>query len=138
MVNHMETVSAKLPKALLAKVNRLIEGGTFPNRSEVLRVAVREFLEAHERRMASPTNERGVEAERESLRRVLRNLAEDPRYLNRFVAIHRERVIDSDHDLDPLVQRALRREEEPIFVERVNPGGAPERVRLPGVRVKFQ
>jgi len=138
MVNHMETVAAKLPKTLLAQVNRLIEGGTFPNRSEVIRAAVREFLEASALRSASPENDRAEEAGRTRLRKVLRNLAEDPRYLNRFVALHRERVIDSDDELDPLVQRVLRREEQPIFVERVNPGGAPARVRLPGVRVKFQ
>ena len=138
MVNHMETVAAKLPKTLLAQVNRLIEGGTFPNRSEVIRVAVRQFLEANARRSPSAENDRVEMGERERLRKVLRKLAEDPRYLNRFVALHRERVIDSDDELDPLVQRVLRREEQPIFVERVNPGGAPARVRLPGVRVKFQ
>jgi Arc/MetJ-type ribon-helix-helix transcriptional regulator len=138
MVNHMETVAAKLPKTLLAQVNRLIEGGTFPNRSEVIRVAVRQFLEANARRSASTENDRVEEAGRERLRKVLRKLAEDPRYLNRFVALHRERVIDSDDELDPLVQRVLRREEQPIFVERVNPGGAPARVRLPGIRVRFQ
>jgi len=138
MVNHMETVAAKLPKTLLAQVNRLIEGGTFPNRSEVIRVAVRQFLEANARRSPSAENDRVEVGERERLRKVLRKLAEDPRYLNRFVALHRERVIDSDDELDPLVQRVLRREEQPIFVERVNPGGAPARVRLPGVRVKFQ
>jgi Arc/MetJ-type ribon-helix-helix transcriptional regulator len=134
----METVAAKLPKALLAQVNRLIEGGTFPNRSEVIRVAVRQFLEANGRRAGSTENVRMKEADRERLRKVLRRLAEDPRYLNRFVALHREGVIDSDDELDPLVQRVLRREEQPIFVERVNPGGASTRVRLPGVRVKFQ
>jgi len=127
MVNHMETVAAKLPKALLAQVNRLIEGGTFPNRSEVIRVAVRQFLEANARRSPSAENDRVEMGERERLRKVLRKLAEDPRYLNRFVALHRERVIDSDDELDPLVQRVLRREEQPIFVERVNPGGAPAR-----------
>ena len=99
---------------------------------------MREFLEASALRSASPGNDRAEEAGRTRLRKVLRNLAEDPRYLNRFVALHRERVIDSDDELDPLVQRVLRREEQPIFVERVNPGGAPARLRLPGVRVKFQ
>ena len=134
MVNHMETVAAKLPKTLVGQINRLIESGTFPNRSEVIRVAVREYLDAKARR-ASPARDDRNRGERERLRSALRQLARDPRYLNRFVALHEGRVLDHDDDLDPLVQRVLLRQEQPIYVERVNPGGGPTIVRGPGGRV---
>ena len=138
MVNRMETVAAKLPKTLVGQINRLIESGTFTNRSEVIRVAVREYLEASARRASSTGEDRAERDQRESLRRLLRRLARDSRYLNRFVAIHRGRVIDVDDALDPLVQRVLRLEEQPIHVERVNEGGEPLRVRMPGGRVKLR
>ncbi|HEV8594319.1 MAG TPA: ribbon-helix-helix domain-containing protein [Thermoplasmata archaeon] len=132
----METVAAKLPKALVGEVNRLIRSGAFPNRSEVIRVAIRHYLATGAPRISA----RGVggsgTAQRDARRNMLRGLAKDPRYLNRFVALHEGTILDHDDDLQPLVQRVLHRDEEPIFVERVNPGGVPTAMRGPGPRVK--
>ena len=130
----METVAAKLPRALVARINELISSGAFPNRSEVIRVAVREYLSAQ--RAEAAGKEPTEETPRVQLQATLRRLAKDSRYLNRCVALHGGRVIDSDDDFDPLVQRVLHREEQPIYVERVLEGGAPVRVRMPEGRVK--
>jgi Arc/MetJ-type ribon-helix-helix transcriptional regulator len=132
----METVAAKLPEALVGEINRLIRSGAFSNRSEVIRVAVRHYLEASARNAPPRRDDGPDDAQRNARRRRLRELAKDPRYLNRFVALHEGRVLDHDDNLDPLVQRVLRREEQPIHVERVNPGGRPTVVRGPGMRVR--
>lgn len=130
----METVAAKLPKALVERINELIARGTFPNRSEVIRVAVREYLGV--KQFEGADEEAVLLASVDPVRDMLRELAKDSRYLNRCVALHRGRVIDSDDEFDPLVQRVLRREEQPIYVERVLVGGAPVRVRMPEGRVR--
>src|SRR3989304_1649082 len=44
MVIHMETLATKLPPGLVDGVDALIRRGDYPNRSEVLRAAVRRFL----------------------------------------------------------------------------------------------
>lgn len=132
MVN-METVAAKLPRALVARINDLIASGVFPNRSEVIRVAVREYIGIQQ---GATLEVPSPEAHPEELQSVLRRLARDSRYLHKCVALYHGRVIDSDDDFDPLVQRVLRREEEPIYVERVLEGGEPVRVRMPEGRVK--
>ena len=138
MVNPMETVAAKLPKSLVDAVDGIVAAGAFPNRSEVIRVAVREYLEADVRRASFSGDDRTRGAERKRLQQALRQLAKDPRYLNRFVALHKGQVVDEDDALDPLVQRVLQREEQPIYVERVNEGGEPVRVRMPGGRVRLR
>jgi Arc/MetJ-type ribon-helix-helix transcriptional regulator len=132
----METVAAKLPKTLVGEINRLIRSGAFSNRSEVIRVAVRHYLATEARSPSALGDQRSGDAQRDVRRKMLRELAKDPRYLNRFVALHEGRILDHDDDLQPLVQRVLHRDEEPIFVERVNPGGGPTAVRGPGPRVK--
>ena len=135
MVNHMETVAAKLPKTLVGEINRLIRSGAFSNRSEVIRVAVRHYL-ATSARSASARGDEGLgAAQRDARRKKLRELAKDPQYLNRFVALHEGQILDHDNELNALVQRVLHRDEEPIFIERVNPGGGPTVVRGPGFRV---
>lgn len=134
----METVAAKLPKALVDAVDGIVAAGAFPNRSEVIRVAVREYLEADARRASLAGDNRSGGAERKRLRRALGQLARDPRYVNRFVALYRGRVIDADDALDPLVQRVLQREEQPVYVERVNEGGEPVHIRMPGGRVRLR
>ena len=131
----METVAAKLPKTLVGEINRLIRSGAFSNRSEVIRVAVRHYLATSGRSASARDDERSGDAQRDARRKMLRELAKDPRYLNRFVALHEGRILDHDDELQPLVQRVLHRDEEPIFVERVNPGGGPTAVRGPGPRV---
>ncbi len=135
MVNRMETVAAKLPKTLVLEINRLIRSGAFSNRSELIRVAVRHYLETRARSASGRGDEGLGAAQRDGRRKTLRELAKDPRYLNRFVALHEGRILDHDDELNALVQRVLRRDEEPVFVERVNPGGGPTVVRGPGFRV---
>ncbi len=128
MVNLMETVAAKLPKSLLVAVDRIVAGGRFANRSEVLRAALREFVAS--RRTSAPARPPPARG------RMLRSLANDARYRNRFVALHADRVIDADDDLSTLVRRILARPEHPVYIERVTEGGRPTVARIPGVRVR--
>ena len=44
----MKTVEAKIPDRLDRAIDALVEGGWFPNRDEVVRQAIRRFLEAHQ------------------------------------------------------------------------------------------
>ena len=130
----METVAAKLPKPLVKAVDAIVAAGSFPNRSEVVRVAIREFVEARRpvgrrRRSAEPPGGGTPPSARR-----LRALAKDPRYRNRFVALFQDRVLDSDENLQALVQRVLRRPEHPVHIERATERPERVKVRLPGVR----
>ncbi|HEY2411653.1 MAG TPA: ribbon-helix-helix domain-containing protein [Pirellulaceae bacterium] len=44
----MKTVEAKIPDRLDRAIDALVEGGWFPNRDEVVRQAIRRFLDAHQ------------------------------------------------------------------------------------------
>ena len=136
MVNRMETVAAKLPKSLVDAVDGIVAAGGFPNRSEVVRVAVREFLEARGRVSPEGKAVRPHSARTRSYVQRLKELAKDPRYRNRFVALHQGEVLDADDDLHTLVLRALKRPEQPIYIERVTETGEPRTLRGPGIRVR--
>ena len=131
----METVAAKLPKTLADEIDRLVASGRFANRSEVMRVAVREFL-GPGRTVPVPGAGEHRAQEIEAFRRRLRALAKDPRYRDRWVALHKGEPLDVDDDKDALVRRILEREEEPIHVGFATEEPAPLRARLPGVRVR--
>jgi Arc/MetJ-type ribon-helix-helix transcriptional regulator len=131
----METMAAKIPKLLADEVDRLIASGRYANRSEVLRVAVRALL-GTEGGAASSRGRPAASPEIEAFERRLKEVAKDPRFRNRWVALHRGIVIDSDDDMDLLVRRVLDRKEEPIHVGLATESAEPLRARLPGVRVK--
>lgn len=40
----LELVTVKLPEAFLSGIDELIESGIYPNRSEVIRIAIRDML----------------------------------------------------------------------------------------------
>ncbi len=42
--NSMETLQIRLPKELLDKVDQLVKSGLFRNRSEILRMALQEYI----------------------------------------------------------------------------------------------
>ncbi len=132
----METVAAKLPKSLVDAVDGIVAAGSFPNRSEVLRVAVREFLEARGRAAGRATPLGTRVRRRAAEARILRTLARDPQYRNRFVALFRGQVLDSDGDLQALVRRVLDRPEHPVHIARATERGETATVRFPGVRVR--
>jgi Arc/MetJ-type ribon-helix-helix transcriptional regulator len=44
----VKTVEAKIPDRLDRAIDALVEGGWFPNRDEVVRQAIRRFLDAHQ------------------------------------------------------------------------------------------
>ncbi len=125
----METVASKIPKALADGMDRLIASGRYANRSEVLRVAVRALVDSGGTAAAAhapPTIPPHVEA----FFRRLRQLAKDPRYRHRWVALHRGQVVDVDDDHDTLIRRILEREEEPIHVGFATENAEPRRIRL--------
>ncbi len=41
----MRVITVKVPKAYLEELNRLIEAGLFPSRSEAIRIAIRDLLQ---------------------------------------------------------------------------------------------
>lgn len=41
----MKRITFRAPKATVEEIERLVEQGEYPNRSEVIRAATREFLE---------------------------------------------------------------------------------------------
>jgi len=43
----MKTIQAKVPDKLYEEIQRLIQGGWFTNEEELLREALRRYLEAH-------------------------------------------------------------------------------------------
>ncbi|MCD6491455.1 MAG: ribbon-helix-helix domain-containing protein [Candidatus Njordarchaeia archaeon] len=43
----MDNISVKLPDWMIKAINRLIEMGIFPNRSEFIRAAIRRLLEQY-------------------------------------------------------------------------------------------
>ncbi len=123
----METMAAKIPKPLADEVDRLIASGRYANRSEVLRVAVRAFLDSggSPARTDPPTS-----AHVNAFRRRLRELAKDARYRHRWVALHVDAVLDVDGDHDALVRRILDRPEEPIDIGLATDDPKPRRIRL--------
>ena len=40
----MRVITVKVPKAYLEELNRLVEAGLFPSRSEAIRIAIRDLL----------------------------------------------------------------------------------------------
>jgi len=44
MVKKMRCMTVHLPEALIEKLDRLVELGRYPNRSEAIRVAIRDLL----------------------------------------------------------------------------------------------
>ena len=131
----METVASKVPKTLAQEMDRLIASGRYANRSEILRVAVRAFLDSGGseslRRGPPPPNPAIL-----AFRRRLAELAKDPRYRGRWVALHRGEPLDVDEDMDALVRRILDRREDPIHIGFATARPEPLRARLPGVRVR--
>ena len=56
----MERVTLRIPKQQIEEVERMVETGEFPNRSEAIRSAVREMLnEQGETREAESAGKRG-------------------------------------------------------------------------------
>ncbi|WP_247006827.1 ribbon-helix-helix domain-containing protein [Halorientalis litorea] len=44
----MERVTLRIPKQQIEEVERMVESGEYPNRSEAIRAAVRDMLNEHE------------------------------------------------------------------------------------------
>ncbi|HLE46308.1 MAG TPA: ribbon-helix-helix domain-containing protein [Thermoplasmata archaeon] len=128
----METVASKIPKALADGMDRLIASGRYANRSEILRVAVRTLLDSEGSTGATRTDPPIPPRVRAFYRR-LRELAKDPRYRERWVALHGDDVVDVDGDHDALIRRILEREEEPIYVGLATDDPTPPRARVPSV-----
>jgi len=42
--SNMQIVSVQIPKSVLNAIDQLVKRGVYPNRSEVIRAALREFL----------------------------------------------------------------------------------------------
>jgi len=131
----METVAAKLPPKLVQELDALIREGRFPNRSEVLRVAVRKFLEEGSKTAAREPSV-GSDPRVRRYKDLMRRVASDPRYRNRWVAVFQDRVIESDDAMDPLVKRVLDRSETPVQIGYANLEGKLPVARVPGVRVR--
>ena len=131
----METLASKLPKALVDAVDRLVASGRYGNRSEVLRVAVRALVDSPGSRAGAETVSPVFPTAQQFYRR-LKELSKDPRYRDRWVALHDGRVVDSDGDHDALVRRILERAEDPIHVGFATTDPEPPRFRLPGHRVR--
>ncbi|MFC7204537.1 ribbon-helix-helix domain-containing protein [Haloferax namakaokahaiae] len=57
----MERVTLRIPKQQIDEVERMVETGKFPNRSEAIRSAVREMLneQTPEQRQRESTSKRG-------------------------------------------------------------------------------
>lgn len=128
----METFASKLPKALADQVDRLIAAGRYANRSEVLRVAVRALVESSGAN-AGTGSSAAVPGRVAAFHRRLRELARDPRYRHRWVALHGDAVVDADEEHDALVRRILERDEEPIYVGLAAERSEPPRARVPSV-----
>lgn len=135
MVNPMETLASKLPKALVDKVDRLVASGRYANRSEVLRVAVRALPETGRPRETAKASPR-ISPLVQEFYKQLKELARDPRYRHRWVALHNGLVVDSDDNHDALIGRILEREEDPIHVGFATEDPEPPRYRMPSVRVR--
>ncbi|TLZ60159.1 MAG: ribbon-helix-helix protein, CopG family [Methanobacteriota archaeon] len=132
----METMAAKVPRALAKAVDRLIASGRYANRSEVLRVAVRGFVESSGSTGGAST-EPAIPPRVKAFYRRLRELAKDPRYRHRWVALHGDEVLDVADDHDALVRRILDRPEEPIDIGWASDEPEPRRLRLSSpVRVR--
>jgi len=127
----METMASKIPKALADEVDRLIASGRYANRSEVLRVAVRALVESG-RSIAAAGAEPPIPPRVRAFYRRLRELAKNPRYRQRWVALYGNEVLDVDDDHDALIRRILDRPEEPIDVGFATDNPEPRRIRLPG------
>ena len=135
--NLMETLATKLPPSLVRGIDTLVRQGRYPNRSDALRDAVRRLLESGGATIAS-SERRVFEARVKSYRAQMRRLGRDPRYRGRWVAVHRDVVIDHDADMDALLRRVLARKEQPVQIGRADPEGRLPVVRIPGVRARPQ
>jgi Arc/MetJ-type ribon-helix-helix transcriptional regulator len=62
----MERVTLRIPKQQIEEVERMVETGEYPNRSEAIRSAVREMLDEHDTEQRRPSEKR---QSRESQRR---------------------------------------------------------------------
>jgi Arc/MetJ-type ribon-helix-helix transcriptional regulator len=125
----METMATKLPANLAEQVDRLVASGRYANRSEVLRVAVRALVETQGSAGAVRTDP-PVPARVKAFYRRLRELAEDARYRERWVALYGNELLDVDDDHDALIRRILERPEEPIDVGLATDNPEPPRIRL--------
>ena len=54
----MERVTLRIPKEQIEKVERMVETGEFPNRSEAIRAAVREMINEQGETRESTSNKR--------------------------------------------------------------------------------
>ncbi len=52
----MERVTLRIPKQQIEEVERMVDTGEFPNRSEAIRSAVREMLNEHDGEAAGDRN----------------------------------------------------------------------------------
>jgi len=121
-------MATKIPTALAKEVDQLVASGRYANRSEVLRVAVRALVETGASRR--PRGEPPIPPRIQAFRRRLQEVAKDPRYQHRWVALHGDEVLDADDDHDNLIRRILDRPEEPIDVGFATERPEPRRVRL--------
>ena len=133
----METVAAKVPSNLVQQMDSFIRHGDYSNRSEVMRVALRKFI-ADAARIPGDRKRAVFEARVQRHKDLMARIGSDSRYRGRWVAVHENKVLDSDDYMDPLVQRVLLRREQPIQIGLANPEGRLPSVRGPGVRVKVQ
>jgi antitoxin ParD1/3/4 len=54
----MERVTLRIPKQQVEQVERMVETGEYPNRSEAIRSAVREMLAEHDTEKQRPSEKR--------------------------------------------------------------------------------
>jgi len=54
----MERVTLRIPKQQVEQVERMVETGEYPNRSEAIRSAVREMLAEHDAEKRHPSEKR--------------------------------------------------------------------------------
>ncbi len=54
----MERVTLRIPKQQVEQVERMVETGEYPNRSEAIRSAVREMLAEHDAEKRPPSENR--------------------------------------------------------------------------------
>ena len=54
----MERVTLRIPKQQIEEVERMVETGEYPNRSEAIRSAVREMINEHEGSQNRPSEKR--------------------------------------------------------------------------------
>ena len=55
----MERVTLRIPKQQVEQVERMVETGEYPNRSEAIRAAVREMLAEHDTEQRRPSEQQG-------------------------------------------------------------------------------